>query len=302
MGSDSSPTASISPGSSIAGSASLTTSEDESSRNGSQGSPSTATSETSTGLGSGQLTLWREDSPARERLSPEGGPGSGIPKLRYGERCSGSFARYDPATSSWKTSQLSLFGTRGSYSERFSGAWPRAGMTRSGTVFQLPPSAPPTAETASSSRLLPTPSSWLGRRPENASPDPEREASQRHPGKKGQRSVELPDVLAKLRLLPTPVANDDGKSPEAHLRMKARLPGAPRTQITSLGVLARAGFRQPGPSTGAPTATPSSAGSESSDVPRLNPCFVEWMMGAPDRWTDPDCPLSATAFSSRRPG
>lgn len=46
-------------------------------------------------------------------------------------------------------------------------------------------------------------------------------------------------------LLPTPVARDDGKSPEAHRAMKARLKGGARTRITSLAVLARADFEQP---------------------------------------------------------
>jgi hypothetical protein len=46
-------------------------------------------------------------------------------------------------------------------------------------------------------------------------------------------------------LLPTPAANDDGKTPEQHLEMKANLPGGPRYMITSLAVLARAGFEQP---------------------------------------------------------
>src|SRR5690606_2873325 len=44
---------------------------------------------------------------------------------------------------------------------------------------------------------------------------------------------------------PTPVAKDDGKSPEAHLAMKRRMgerdgSGANRTQITSLQVMAKA--------------------------------------------------------------
>lgn len=39
------------------------------------------------------------------------------------------------------------------------------------------------------------------------------------------------------RLWPTPVSNDDNKSPDAHLAMKARMKGGPRTQITSLSVL-----------------------------------------------------------------
>lgn len=36
---------------------------------------------------------------------------------------------------------------------------------------------------------------------------------------------------------PTPVANDDNKTPESHLAMKARMPGGPRNTITSLNVL-----------------------------------------------------------------
>ena len=46
-------------------------------------------------------------------------------------------------------------------------------------------------------------------------------------------------------VLPTPVAKDDGKSPEAHLAMKARMKGGPRYTITSLAVLARNGMEQP---------------------------------------------------------
>ena len=45
-------------------------------------------------------------------------------------------------------------------------------------------------------------------------------------------------------LWPTPVAKDDGKSPEAHMAMKARMKGGPRNTITSLAVLARNDFRQ----------------------------------------------------------
>jgi hypothetical protein len=49
-------------------------------------------------------------------------------------------------------------------------------------------------------------------------------------------------------LLPTPVANDDNKSVEAHLRMKSNMPGGPRSKITSLAVMARGGLL-PTPST-----------------------------------------------------
>ena len=44
---------------------------------------------------------------------------------------------------------------------------------------------------------------------------------------------------SSLPTLPTPVAHDDGKSPEAHMAMKGRMPGGARDQITSLSVMAR---------------------------------------------------------------
>lgn len=77
-------------------------------------------------------------------------------------------------------------------------------------------------------------------------------------------------------LWPTPVAKDDGKSPEAHMAMKARMKGGPRNTITSLAVLARNDFRQPDGTQvwATPTAwlgrRPSAA------------------LGDPDRWNDPE--------------
>lgn len=53
--------------------------------------------------------------------------------------------------------------------------------------------------------LLPSPTAWLGRRPENAMADPERAASRQHEGTRGKRSIELPDALA---MLPTPTTQD----------------------------------------------------------------------------------------------
>jgi hypothetical protein len=55
-------------------------------------------------------------------------------------------------------------------------------------------------------------------------------------------------------------------------------------------------------STGASTAPLSPGGKNSSGGMRLSPWFVEWMMGAPEGWTDPECPLSAMGFSCRRDG
>ena len=41
-----------------------------------------------------------------------------------------------------------------------------------------------------------------------------------------------------------------------------------------------------------------SGGGRPSLAQRLSSSFVEWMIGAPAGWSDPDCPLSATEFKS----
>ena len=70
-------------------------------------------------------------------------------------------------------------------------------------------------------------------------------------------------------LLPTPAANDAGRSPEAHLKNKAsleRFDGTPRTQITSLTVLTKAGFSQP-PTRGMAQEDPTTPDSETDELP-----------------------------------
>jgi len=77
------------------------------------------------------------------------GPGSGL-------NMPDSLASYDPASSSWRTSQLSLVEGLTVFSE----TWPRSGMTRSGIAYPLPPLAPLTFGTgfgSSPTHSVPTP-------------------------------------------------------------------------------------------------------------------------------------------------
>jgi hypothetical protein len=137
---------------------------------------------------------WREAFPARTSALPEtalasreNGPASSSPSRA-------SFATYDPATCSWRTSQHSLFED----STPFSGRWPTSGSMRSGAVYERPTLARHMAAIGG------------GASPGTAS------------------------------CWPTPVANDDNKSLEAHLAMKQRMPGGPRSTVTSLQVFAKA--------------------------------------------------------------
>ena len=67
-----------------------------------------------------------------------------------------SFANYDHASSSWRTSQVSLLGGWVEFLE----TWPRAGTTRNGRAFQRPPLVPHISENGFS--YLPTPDASLG--------------------------------------------------------------------------------------------------------------------------------------------
>jgi hypothetical protein len=74
----------------------------------------------------------------------------------YGLSISGSLASYDPNTSSWKTSQLSLEGE----SIEFSGTWPVSGMVRNGKLYMRPTLGCRIVE--NESLLLPTPTRSFG--------------------------------------------------------------------------------------------------------------------------------------------
>ena len=83
-----------------------------------------------------QLTLFAADSLnfARTSATQVNAPASRANGLDSGLNTPDLLAKYDPNTSSWKTSQLCL---DGDYQE-FSETWPRSGMTRSGTAYRLP--------------------------------------------------------------------------------------------------------------------------------------------------------------------
>jgi DNA (cytosine-5)-methyltransferase 1 len=95
-----------------------------------------------------------------------------------------------------------------------------------------------------------------------------------------------PSLPALVKLLPTPTEGDSTNS------RSSTAPARPEGSTYKPGVtLSDVAYEW----SGGRMARRSGAGKQSTDL-RLSPSFVEWMIGAPQGWSDPDCPLSATEF------
>ena len=156
-----------------------------------------------------QLTLFAEGSPARTSALQAKVRALPASALASGASSPALLARFDPATSLWKTSQLCLVEGL----ETFSETWPRSGMTRSGTAYRLPPLAPLTAETGFGS--WPTPRANDAEKRGNFGPTNPRNG--------------LP---AAVRLWATPLARDcKGPGMSRAQRLQGRLPDNLSSQV-----------------------------------------------------------------------
>ena len=184
---------------------------------------------------------------------------------------------FDRDSCSWKTSQPSLLPD----SKPFSETWPRAGMTVDGRAYQHQQPVPRT--TVIDGGVWQTPVAD--------------DAVNRMVGKFNSRGE--PKLSAQVKMWPTPVAHDDGKTPKAHMAMKARMKGGPRYTPTSLTVMVKGIEAEMWPT---PTAAASKGSCPkaltrangrsrindridhavmASDGGNLNPTWVEWLMGWP---------------------
>ena len=190
-----------------------------------------------------------EGFPARTSALPEKEPVLPVQGPVFGTSSLGSLASFDPVMSSWRTSQRSLLEEWIPYSQTF----PRSGMTRSGTLFQLQPLVPRTAEIVSGS--WPTPSA-------SQMPCEGTVRLCRQRWLAGDVTLEEASAIAERD-----VRKSQGKVP-------AMLP-TPTVQDAS---------NNGGPSQSQRNTPPlnSVAGG------KLNPQWVEWLMGFPIGWTDLD--------------
>ena len=231
---------------------------------------------------SGGLTSSAAASPARTSASAEKDSDSPGSDPDFGANTPGSFAWFDPATSSWRTFQRCFLEGWAS----FSGTWPRAGMTRSGIAFRLSPLAPRTS--ATESFLWPTPAAKEpGINPErivdkdgNTPTHPNQRLYDRHTGRLVQDGL-----TQAVGLWPTPNVPNGGRAvPDdaewSTLRCAYRADGK-KIQVGLNSAVKKVEGRG-----------------------QLNPTWVEWLMGFPPGWTDladsgtPSCPKSPSGSAA----
>lgn len=192
-----------------------------------------------------------------------------------GPRSCESLARWDRASSSWRTSQA----TFGWDSTEFSETLPTSGSMRSGALYGRPTLERLTDESGSSC--------W----PTATTQDNAQVA--------GQYATNGTTLAGAAKQWPTPAAcvPQDGEDPETWLKRRELLKQKKKNgngaglPLTIAGVVFTANGRL--------DLTPTGKRSPNTSGLRLNPRFVEWLMGFPDGWTV--CAPSATPLSPNKP-
>ena len=187
----------------------------------------------SDGKMSNPLTSCVEDSPVKTSVMQEVELGSMENGQDCGVNTSEPLASFDPSTSLWRTSQVSLLTL---ILDEFLETWPRAGSMQNGIVFQLVPLAPLTGETESG--LWPTPVAQEG---------------------PGYLALKLTDAVEIA----------EGRTPRYY---KGKLP-TPTVNNSKNNV-------------GASQALRNTPNLNSVVGGKLNPMWVEWLMGYPTNHTD----------------
>ncbi len=206
-----------------------------------------ATSNKSTGAEWNDLPLFAEGTPVSLSASREDVKASKILDI-YGHTFGKAFALYDPTTQFWKMSPDTFrWGLTG-----FLRTLPKTGLMRNGKLFLQPRRVPRTLENGSS--LWPTPTTQEVEHP-NAVLTP----TGRRQSKNGKSSHSL-GLTDAVRMWPTPTASSWGNEGSQSLLDKRVKDGTITTEQKRQMVRGNGG--------------------------KLNPTWVEWLMGFPTGWTD----------------
>jgi len=219
---------------------------------------------------------------------------------------SNALAFYDPEASCWRTSQGSLLPD----SMTSSVDWPRAGTMRNGIAYQRQPSAPRTSATAFSLSLhratLPRTArtvdgTTLWRTPKST--DHVGLSAQKWRDRKrgeGDHTPRLPDQVEadRVRLFPTPLARDHKDTGDmsglTRVDTLPRVVQAMERERPALWPTPSANDDRDRGNLSTPAIQRRMAKGKQMNLSmtvsthngRLNPAWVEWLMGFPQGWTD----------------
>jgi len=242
--------------------------------------PSGMTSPPSTDdLGAATSTSSAAASPVRTSAPPDTRQESPAPAAASGLSTLASLAKFDPASHSWKTPQLSLFGDWTSCSV----IWPRWGFMLAGECWALDTLERHISAIASGlsrGSMLQTPTSFDARTP----------MSNRGKGTLSQQS----DRLQRWQMLPTPTkfdATGNVTSWRGRGSLRQRGDRIQRWDTPSRADAHSAAYNRTGPYEGLGQKHLQAQAFErltplDSPTGKLNPEWVEWLMGWPMRWTD----------------
>lgn len=213
------------------------------------------------GLGTALLTWFLGDFRARTSALPGKAPESTESAADYGGRWRELWAKFDPDTSLWRTLQPSLLGD----SDELSVTWPRSGMTADGRCWALEMLGRRTSETGFGS-LLPTPCTVDTGSMFNRS------------ASAGAALRPTLGAMARFYLWPTPKNSDHrigiperNKGSQSLNGRRSNLNDAAASTVVKLT------DRKP---------TDPQVGLADQVGGKLNPTWVEWLMGWPLGWTD----------------
>lgn len=220
--------------------------------------------------------------PAKEQASKAKNPA-------YGESLPASLAKYDPATSSWKTPQCSLFAD----SEPFSVTWPAWGTMRNGVAYQRPTPSGLNAFRAMITRHLTTSASESGS--SLRAPTPRAAESTETQQARMARGTKASKNMTSFARAPTPRACEADHPPYGPR-------GNGLQQWMTSEDSQRSGGQMP-QRYPTPSANEDAAGLPTGNMQRmlgncpeirnsdpaggqLNPTWEDWFMGWPIGWTD----------------
>ena len=227
--------------------------------------------------GEGKLTSSVADSLVKTFLVQERVQESTEREADCGLNLQESLAKYDPATHLWRTRQCSLFEDLGEYLETF----PKSGMTRNGVLWELTMWEHRTSERECG--FWRTPDTNAGGIVSDRELEELANGNWERPSG-SQKQLRLQDQVREPRLYPTPNCSGmDGGSNSRKANKKRgihqKLYPTPKCQDSRVALIDRhksnLGKVVHGGIETLPTKTA-----------RLNPNWVEWLMGWPIGWTD----------------